>query len=260
MKRRIPPSNSPHESNENAERATASSPHANQARSLIETRITGRHKREIAWLLLTCLVTASLSAWWGETPLGIVAAVAGIAYVVLNGLGRLSAYAFGLVNVFAYSHMALQASYYGEVALNMLCYLPLLIVGFATWKRNINEKTGEVEKRFLGPKSTAALLAIALAATAVLGWVLQMIGGALPLADALTTALSVLAMTLSVGRYLEQWALWIVVDAVTVGMWATAFVAGTESLAMLLMWCIYLINGIIMLVRWTREVRASTAE
>lgn len=123
----------------------------------------------------------------------------------------------------------------------------------------MNEKTGEVEKRSLGPKRTAALLAVALAATAALSWVFQTLGGALPFADALTTTLSVLAMALSVERYLEQWALWIVVDVVTVGMWAAAFAAGTESLAMLLMWSIYLANGIVMLDRWAREVRASTA-
>lgn len=259
MKRRISSPDSPQGDNESTERVIASSPRVDRTRSLVEARATGRRRREVAWLLLTCLVTAGFSVWWGETFPGIVAAVAGIAYVTLNGLGRLSAYAFGLVNVLAYSHMALQASYYGEVALNLLCYLPLLAVGFATWRRNMNEKTGEVEKRSLGPKRTAALLAIALAATAVFGWVLQLLGGALPFADALTTALSVLAMALSVGRYLEQWALWIAVDAVTVGMWAAAFAAGTESLAMLLMWSIYLVNGIVMLARWTREVRSNAA-
>lgn len=227
-----------------------------RARAFARTELSGWSAGEAAWLILTCLATAGLSAWWGESPLGIVAAVAGIAYVVFSGLGRLSAYAFGLVNVLAYSRMALQASYYGEVALNMLCYLPLLAVGFATWRRNMNSQTGEVEKRSLGPKRTAGLLAASLAATAVLGWVLQLLGGALPFADALTTALSVLAMALSVGRYLEQWALWIAVDAVTVGMWAAAFAAGTESLAMLLMWSIYLVNGIVMLTRWTSEVRS----
>lgn len=210
---------------------------------------------EIAWLLLTCLFTAAFSVWWGETPLGVVAATTGIAYVVLTGKGRLSAYAFGFVNVLAYSHMALQASYYGEVALNLLCYLPLLAVGLAMWSRNMDEQTGEVEKRSLGLGKTVALASAALAATAALGWILQALGGALPFADALTTTLSVLAMALSVGRYLEQWALWIVVDAVTLGMWAAAFAAGTESLAMLLMWSLYLANGVIMLARWTRQVR-----
>lgn len=228
-----------------------------RARAFARAELSGWSAGEAAWLLLTCLTTAGLSIWWGESLLGIVAAVAGIAYVVFSGLGKLSAYAFGLVNVLAYSRMALQASYYGEVALNLLCYLPLLAVGFATWSRNMNEQTGEVKKRSLGPRRTAALLVIAIAATAALGWVLQLLGGALPFADALTTALSVLAMALSVGRYLEQWALWIVVDAVTVGMWAAAFAAGTESLAMLLMWSIYLVNGIVMLTRWTREVRSN---
>lgn len=230
-----------------------------RVKAFFRAELSGWSAGEAAWLLLTCLATAGLSAWWGESPLGIVAAVAGIAYVVFSGLGKLSAYAFGLVNVLAYSRMALQASYYGEVALNLLCYLPLLAVGFATWSRNMNEQTGEVEKRSLGPKRTAALLAVSLAGTAALGWVLQLLDGALPFADALTTALSVLAMALSVGRYLEQWALWIAVDAVTVGMWAAAFAAGTESLAMLLMWSVYLANGVVMLARWTREVRTSGA-
>lgn len=242
---------------ENRTAARAKNLEFTQVRAFARAELSGWSAGEAAWLLLTCLATAGLSIWWGESPLGIVAAVAGIAYVVFSGLGKLSAYAFGLVNVLAYSHMALQASYYGEVALNLLCYLPLLAVGFATWSRNMNEQTGEVKKRSLGPGRTAALLAVALAATAALGWVLQLLGGALPFADALTTALSVLAMALSVGRYLEQWALWIVVDAVTVGMWAAAFTAGTESLAMLLMWSIYLVNGIVMLTRWAREVRSN---
>ena len=52
---------------------------------------------------------------------------------------------------------------------------------------------------------------------------------------------------------MEQWVLWIVVDVVTVIMWAVDFAKGGETIATLAMWAIYLVNAIIMFVRWYRE-------
>ena len=53
--------------------------------------------------------------------------------------------------------------------------------------------------------------------------------------------------------YTEQWILWIIVDVVTVIMWLIALINGTGSIAVLLMWCIYLINAVIMYVKWRNE-------
>lgn len=186
--------------------------------------------------------------------MGVVSATAGIAYVVISGKGRPIAYAFGAVNAIAYSCIAARAAYYGEVALNVLCYLPLMLVGFIAWRRNMNASTGEVLKRALAACGRLACALVICLATASLGWVLWQMGDPLPLADALTTVMSVAAMVLSVGRYAEQWALWIVVDAVSVGMWAYAFSFGAGSVATLLMWVVYLVNGVIMHFRWMREV------
>ena len=46
------------------------------------------------------------------------------------------------------------------------------------------------------------------------------------------------AMIISVKMYMEQWAIWIIVDVVTVIMWGVAFANGNESMATLLMWIV----------------------
>ena len=53
-------------------------------------------------------------------------------------------------------------------------------------------------------------------------------------------------MIISIKMYAEQWILWIVVDVVTVIMWAIAFAQGNDSIATLLMWIVYLGNAVVM--------------
>ena len=64
-------------------------------------------------------------------------------------------------------------------------------------------------------------------------------------------------MIVSVKMYMEQWIIWIVVDVVTVVMWAIAFAGGNESMATLLMWIVYLGNAVIMYFKWAREANAN---
>ena len=84
---------------------------------------------------------------------------------------------------------------------------------------------------------------------------MKIINGALPFVDALSTVVSVAAMIVSIKMYMEQWLLWIVVDVVTVVMWLVAFLNGNDSVATLIMWMLYLINAIIMQVKWAREAK-----
>lgn len=57
--------------------------------------------------------------------------------------------------------------------------------------------------------------------------------------------------------FAEQWWIWVVVDVVTVYMWFLAFRAGNDSISTLIMWMVYLVNAVIMLVKWEREARKS---
>ena len=80
-------------------------------------------------------------------------------------------------------------------------------------------------------------------------------GGNLPYIDSMSTVVSVVAQILSIRRLVEQWVLWIVVNIVTVIMWAIDFSKGGETISTLAMWSIFLINAVVMFVRWHREAK-----
>ena len=77
----------------------------------------------------------------------------------------------------------------------------------------------------------------------------------LPFIDSMSTVVSVVAQVLSVKRLTEQWVLWIVVDVVTVFMWLVNFINGGETIATLAMWSVYLVNAVIMFIKWNREAK-----
>lgn len=221
--------------------------------------LTGWKAWEVAWLLVACGVIMALSIYWQDTVMGIVSAVTGVACVVCTGKGKLSAYIFGTVNVVLYAIISYQAKYYGEVMLNALYYFPMEFYGFYVWNKHMNSETHEVEKKQMTARGRIIMSLSVVLGTIAYGFVLKALGGALPFVDAMSTIVSVVAMIISVKMYMEQWILWIVVDVVTVIMWGIAFAHGSESIATLLMWIIYLGNAIIMYIRWAKEAKQSAA-
>ena len=225
----------------------------NKAVQFFSEECSGWKPWEIGWLTLACCVILGLSIYWQDTAMGIVSATTGVACVVCTGKGKLSAYLFGLVNTVLYAIISWKASFYGEVMLNALYYVPMQFYGFYVWSRHINTETHEVEKRRMGTKGRFLMAVSVAAATGIYGWILQLLGGNMPYVDALSTVVSVVAMMISVKMYMEQWMLWILVDIVTIIMWGVQFYHGSDSIATLLMWIVYLGNAVIMYVKWGKE-------
>lgn len=121
----------------------------------------------------------------------------------------------------------------------------------------MNLEFHEVEKRHM--KSLGRLLTILAIAVGVIiyGYILRIMGDAMPFIDAFTTVSSVVAMIISVKMFAEQWWIWIAIDVFSVYMWYVDFLKGSDNMATLLMWAVYLGNAIIMTVKWERECRAN---
>mgnify|MGYP002239765616 CR=1 FL=1 len=56
--------------------------------------------------------------------------------------------------------------------------------------------------------------------------ILKWMGGNLPFMDSLTTVVSVVASFLYLLRFSEQWAMWAIVNALSIVMWIMVFIAG----------------------------------
>ena len=225
----------------------------------IKNELSGWKRAEVLWLGLACAVIAGLSVYWGDTPMGIISSVTGVACVVCTGKGKLSAYVFGLVNSVLYAIISYRAALYGETMLNALYYVPMQFVGFWVWSRNMDQNTGEVVKRRMKPKGALLPAAAIAVGTVLYGLLLKTLGDAMPFVDAFTTVSSVAAMIISVRMYAEQWWIWVAVDVFSVYMWWCDFRSGSDNMATLLMWVVYLGNAVIMLIKWEKEARARDA-
>ena len=226
-----------------------------RVKDLIQNELSGWKVWEAGWLITACLVIIGLSIYWQDTVIGIISAATGVACVVCTGKGKLSAYVFGLINVILYAFISYQARYYGEVMLNVFYYLPMEFYGLYVWNKHMDSETHEVKKRQMKASGKLFMILAVAFGTAGYGFILRSLGGALPFVDALSTVVSVVAMVVSVKMYMEQWILWIVVDVVSVVMWAAAFANGNDSIATLLMWIVYLGNAIIMYFKWAKEAK-----
>ena len=220
-------------------------------RFLIE-QFRGWRTTEVLWLAFSISSIIALSVHWGDTAIGMTAAVTGMMYTVLAGKGKPSCFLFGLVNTPLYAWIAFNAGYYGDLSLNIY-YFIMMFPGLAAWLRHRSSvaETGIVRTR-LSNKGRLQLFAMCIIGIMALWGILHLINGNRPFCDAVTNILSIAAMLLTVRRAIEEWVLWIIVNAVEVFMWWKAWCAGEGSISVLLMWLLFLANGIYLLSLWMR--------
>lgn len=216
---------------------------------------TGWKKWQIVWMILANAVILGVSVLQGDTVLGIMASITGVICVILCGMGKVSNYLFGTINVVLYALVAWRAKYYGDVMLNLLYYFPTNILGWIAWKKNIDQETNTVYKRRMTWKQDLILLLVSVVGVFGYGYVLRLLGGNLPFVDSMSTVLSVIAQILMIKRFMEQWVIWIVVDVVSVIMWVAAMFTEGASIAVLMMWAVYLGNAVIMFIKWLKETK-----
>jgi nicotinamide mononucleotide transporter len=208
---------------------------------------------QVLWMGFSVVTILAISLYQGESLIGLLAAVSGVICVILCGMGRLSSYIFGTVNTLLYAYIAYKARYYGDVMLNLLYYFPTNLLGWYLWSRNLNDATNAVIMKRMTLKQVFWLFLFCVASVTAYGFFLQLIGGNLPFADSMTTVLSVIAQILMIKRFAEQWLIWIAVDIVSVIMWVIALSGDGASIAVLLMWIVFLVNAVIMFVNWLRH-------
>lgn len=187
--------------------------------------------------------------------IGSLAAVTGVFCVVLVANRNIWNYLFGLVNVSLYAYISFKAELYGDAALNAFYYLPMQFIGFALWRRRMEEgSSAVVESRRMTGRQRLLLLLSCMVTVLGVGFVLSRVGDPQPYKDAATTVLSVIAQYLMVKAYAEQWILWVVVNVISVVMWVLCAIRGESYAAlMVVMWVFYLMNSLNGWVQWARK-------
>lgn len=203
---------------------------------------TGYTTFEKLFLLAMVIVQVAVFIICPDSPLNIIAGLAGVISVVMCAKGRTMFYFIGFIQTTTYLVLSWQNQFYGEVIENLF-YFVTMIWGIIVWKKNEtmnNDGTKDVLAKKFTPIQWILSVIGTIVATIGMGYWLTNIGSAQPYTDAATNVMAIFAQLLMVRRYREQWIWWIVIDILCIKMW---FVAGNWSMvAMYVAWtanCIY---------------------
>ena len=228
-------------------------------KDLIRDEFSGWKPFDIIWLVTVSVVITVMSILFKYDKandqfywIHIVAATCGIINVVLGGKGKLSNYLFGFIHCCLMIYITLISRLYADFGVTVYNFV-MQFVGFFTWSKNMNKETHEVRKIHASNKTRLISLAIIVVGTAVVGYIMKRYTNDLaPYADSAKAVMQVVAMILMVRMFSEQWWLWIAINCVSIFMYIKA---GNFPITM--MYVVYLVNSLIMCVRWEKEACAN---
>ena len=226
------------------------------------------------WFLILGVISTSLaySLYMNQfDALGFIAGLSGVLCVVLVAKRNMLNYVFGIINVSLYAYISFKSLLYGDAALNALYYLPMQFIGWFMWsKRTVNAAknnkqdrdtkeeisiaTQTVISKKMNTKERVLLGIFCIGITLLGGYILATFTqDPQPYKDSATTILSIIAMFLMVKTYTEQWALWIIVNTISIIMWTLLLIDGDfRAGLMIAMWIFYLANSINGLITWSK--------
>ncbi len=141
----------------------------------------------------------------------------GIISVYLSVRQNIWSWPTAIVNVSLYFLVFRDAKLYADMGLQVI-YFILSVYGWYEWLYGGANRT-ELRVSRGTPRMTVAVVAVAGASVAILGTVLaRSTDAALPYVDSTTTSTSLVAQWMMTRKVLENWAVWMAVDVVYVGM------------------------------------------
>ncbi|GGO06600.1 nicotinamide riboside transporter PnuC [Saccharibacillus kuerlensis] len=229
---------------------------------------------EAAYILAFLAIQIIVFALNPDNWLSFVSGFTGILCVTFVAKGKISNYAFGLVQVSTYLILAYQWNLMGEFMLNWF-YLAIQFIGFYIWSRHmmkekygkggsVSEKTEEVS--VVKAKGLKALQYVWLTVVIVIGWLayaqlLVSLDSHQPYLDGLTVVLSVTAQLLMVFRFKEQWWLWVIVNVLSIILWVRVVILqDSTDYGLVVMYVAYLFNSVYGALNWQRLQNATRAK
>lgn len=144
---------------------------------------------------------------------------------------------------------------YADFGMNIY-YLLMAIYGYLAWTFNFRRREkASLPIRHISPRALLGAVGAFIPVYAAIAlWLIYGTDSNVPLYDAFTTAMSIIATWMLARKYLEQWIAWIMVDAVCVGLYIYKGIYFYAALYLL-----YTVIAILGYRKWRRMMTAAPA-
>ena len=188
--------------------------------------------------------------------LEIAANIFNAAAIVLAGLNSVHTWWTSIVGCTLFAFVFYETRLYADVTLQVF-FVAASVVGWWRWMKG--DQGAELPVRYSAPGFLAAATAGGVVVAAGYGWLLHRFTDAYaPFLDSIILAFSVLGQLLLVGRRVENWWFWLLVNTIAVPLYAARGLHLTAAL-----YVAFWVNAVISLRTWRRlanahRIRAST--
>ena len=220
----------------------------------VKKELSGWKKLEIVSLFVVLSVIFINAFFVKDNPIAVISAFCGILYTVIAGKGKISCYLFGLSGSWCYVLLALGNSLWGNMLLYLCYYIPMQILGIFKWKKHLKSDTKEIVKTRLSQKTRVKLIILGILGSILTSLILYYCNDKSPIADGITTFLSILGMYLTVRRAIEQWLVWMIVNGISTLMWLNLVAHGAKTYSTVIMWAVYFVLAIYFYYEWRKEL------
>ena len=151
----------------------------------------------------------------------IIGLVLGLLYLWLEYRANIWLWAVGIIMPIVNSYLLFAKGLYADFGMEFY-YVVIAIYGYYCWRWGNKTDTGtELPITHYKSRHVVASIMTGLVLWGGIYWFLKYhTNSTVPILDSFTTSLSAVAMWALARKYLEQWLLWLVVDAVSCGLYS----------------------------------------
>lgn len=184
------------------------------------------------------------------TPLEIAANAIMAVSIVLAGRNNVHSWWLGIIGCALFAVLFYDVRLYADVALQVF-FILTCITGWVQWLRGAGGKPLPITSASV--RSLLAMAAAGIAATVAYGLMLRQFTDAYaPFIDSAVLAFSVIAQFLLMARRIETWPVWLLVNTISVPLYASRGLHLTAAL-----YAAYWVNAVVSWWWWRRQMRAA---
>lgn len=190
--------------------------------------------------------------WLSGNYVELLGAVLGIVYIFFSIRQSILTWPVGLLSSVLYVWVFFTSKLYADMGLQ-LYYVFISIYGWYKWLHGSQpNKQEELKISRLSPKLAFSLLVVNSLLFLLIWFILDnYTDSPVPLADAFATSLSIVATWMLARKILEQWLVWIFVDAFSVGLFWYK-----DLMATVVLFVVYTVMAVAGYVEWKKEYAA----
>lgn len=185
--------------------------------------------------------------------LQIIGVVLGLIYLYLEYKANIYLWVVGLIMPVVHGYLYFTSGLYADFCMQ-LYYVLAGIYGWIVWNNAPKKKSKGAIQHTPLKEIPVLFLIYAVLHVAIYFFLVKFTNSTVPVMDSFTTALCILAYWMLSKKYVEQWLVWLVVDATTVGLYIYKGIPITAGLYFL-----YTILAIAGYLRWRKFVGSSVS-